>query len=77
MLDTVGFANVRVLICFDSGHSSRSVSVLAQYLPDSASGRVAVGEVFRLIDQAWNSECNGVCVDHVDGGFRTRYCICI
>ena len=31
---------------------ARSVASLAQYLPDSASGRVAVAEVFRLIDQA-------------------------
>ena len=30
----------------------RSVSTLSQYLPDSASGHIAVAEVFRLIDQA-------------------------
>lgn len=28
------------------------VSILAMYLPDSASGRVAAREVFRLIDQS-------------------------
>ena len=31
---------------------ARSVASLAQYLPDSASGKLAVAEVFRLIDQA-------------------------
>jgi len=31
---------------------ARSVSTLSQYLPDSASGHLAVTEVFRLIDQA-------------------------
>ena len=34
----------------------RSISAIVQYIPDSASGRVAAMEVFRLVDQASQRE---------------------
>ncbi|CAK9035219.1 unnamed protein product [Durusdinium trenchii] len=52
LIQSGGFVSEQVLLTlFCVVFGVMSVSVLAQYLPDSASGRVAVGEVFRLIDQ--------------------------
>jgi len=55
MIQSGKFDSAEVLLTlFCTVFGIMSVASLAQYLPDSASGKVAVAEVFRLIDQESN-----------------------